>query len=72
MRFMILTRWATFDLRHGDLTALAEIAKGWDQSTDSRMARLKRRQFVSVGRDGQIRVTLRGHLALMVRRVIKR
>jgi hypothetical protein len=33
---------------------------------------LKRRQFVSVGRDGQIRVTLRGHLALMVRRVIKR
>jgi hypothetical protein len=43
MGFMVLTRWATVDLRHGDLTALAEIAKGWGQPTDTCIARLKRR-----------------------------
>jgi hypothetical protein len=69
---MVLTRWRTLDLRRGDLTALAEIAKGWYEPTDSRIARLKRRQFVSVGRDGQIRVTVRGHMALMVWRLTKR
>jgi hypothetical protein len=62
----------TLDLRLGDLTALAQIGKGWEQPTDSRVARLKRRQFVSVGRDGRIRVTLRGRIALMVRRATKR
>jgi hypothetical protein len=69
---MVLTRWLTFDLRHGDLTALAEIAKGWDRPTKSRVARLKRRQFVSVGHDGQVHVTVRGHVALMARRATKR
>jgi hypothetical protein len=69
---MVLTRWVTLDLRHGDLTALAEIAKGWREPTDSRVARLKRRQFVAVGRDGRIRVTVRGQIALLVRRVTRR
>jgi hypothetical protein len=62
----------TLDLRLGDLTALAAIAEGWEQPTDSRITRLKRRQFVSAGRDGRIRVTLRGRIALMVRRATKR
>jgi hypothetical protein len=62
----------TLDLRLGDLTALAAIAKGWDEPTDSRITRLKRRQFVSAGRDGRVRVTLRGHMALVVRRITKR
>jgi hypothetical protein len=69
---MVLTRWVTFALRHGDLTELAEIARGWYEPNESQMTRLKRRQFVSVGRDGRVRVTLRGHMALMVRRATER
>ncbi len=64
---MVLRRWATRDLRRGDLTALAEAAKGWAQPNDSCIQRLKRRHFLLVKSDGQFVVTFRGHLALMLR-----
>lgn len=65
--FMVIRRWATRDLRRGDLTALAEIAKGWAQPTDSCIQRLKRRHFILVKSDGQVVLTFRGHLAVRAR-----
>jgi len=71
--FMPLKRWATRDLRHGDLTTLSAIAKGsLIDETDASIERLKRRHFVFVKPDGQITLSFKGQMALMIRRRMRR
>jgi hypothetical protein len=62
-----LWQWATDDLQTGDLTALGAIASRRTQPKDETLRRLFNRRFVSV-RGSKINVTLRGHVALMIRR----
>ena len=62
-----LREWATDDLQTGDLTALGAVASRRTQPKDDTLRRLFNRHFVSV-RGGQINVTLRGQVALMIRR----
>jgi hypothetical protein len=70
---MSLWRWATRDLRHGDLTMLSAVAsRSLIDPNDISIERLKRRRFLFVKPDGQIIMTFRGHLALMIRRRIRR
>lgn len=62
-------RWATDRLRQGDLTALAAIARHTPRENDGeRMTRLLARGFVARTGDGQIRVTVQGRIALLIRR----
>jgi hypothetical protein len=62
-----LRDWATDDLQTGDLTALGAIASRRTQPKDDTLRRLFDRRFVSV-RGGKINLTLRGQVALMIRR----
>jgi hypothetical protein len=65
---MLLRRWATHQLRSGDLRALDELARHAEKPNDHCIERLSQRRFISVGPDGEISLTLRGRLALKVRR----
>jgi hypothetical protein len=70
---VVLRRWATRDLRHGDLTTLSAVAIGsLIDASDTSIQRLQRRQFVLVKPDGQIVLSFRGRLALMIRRRMRR
>jgi hypothetical protein len=62
-----LKEWATDELQTGDLKALGAIASRRTQPKDDTLRRLFNRHFVSI-RGGKINVTLRGHVALMIRR----
>jgi hypothetical protein len=62
-----LKEWATDELQTGDLTALGAIASRRMQPKDDTLRRLFKRHFVSV-RGDKINLTLRGHVALMIRR----
>jgi len=68
---MRLSHWSTRKLRSGDLTALATIAHGSTAATEC-IERLARRRFVAKKPDGRIVVTLRGHVALMIKRARSR
>jgi len=63
-----LTRWATRKLKSGDLTALAAIADGAAKPADTCLDRLAARHFIVKRTDGEIAVTLQGHVALMIRK----
>ena len=62
--------WATYGLQDGDLTALASIAAATGRQDESRVTRLKRRGFAVERKDKSIAVTLRGRLALLVKRTM--
>jgi len=64
-----LRRWAGRKLHRGDLTMLAAIAHGNATAPQQNsIDRLAQRHFVVQKSDGQFAVTLRGHMALIVRR----
>jgi hypothetical protein len=62
-----LKEWATDELQTGDLKALGAIASRRTQPKDEILRRLFNRHFVSI-RGGKIDVTLRGRVALIIRR----
>jgi len=66
-----IRRWSTRKLRSGDLTALAAIADG-SAAVAECVDRLARRRFVAKKPDGRIVVTLRGHMALVIKRARSR
>jgi hypothetical protein len=63
----MLRDWAAHELQTGDLTALGAIASDRTKPKDETLRRLFKRRFVSV-RGGEIDVTLRGRVAVMIRR----
>lgn len=66
-----MRRWATKNLRPGDLTALAEIARARYADTQAeRIERLNRRRFVKKKAEKPV-VTLLGRAALWVRKFTK-
>jgi len=66
---MGLKRWATHQLQLGDLTALGRVAKGQHVDDPDRLARLRKRDFVS-GSIDLPRITFTGRIALLIRRLI--
>lgn len=64
-----VVQWATRDLRAGDLSALADVAKGSALDSGTRTERLRRRGFLA--RRGRT-ITFRGRLALLVWRFVVR
>lgn len=62
-----MRRWATRDLRAGDLTALRDVAKGRGNPKDPRFNRLRNRGFVKESKTGTLRVTILGWLALLIK-----
>ncbi len=65
---MVFRRWATQGLRTGDLTALFALAQAGTEPNDGATERLERRGFIKRDRDGRISLTLRGRVAVMIRR----
>jgi hypothetical protein len=66
----ILNRWARKGLEHGDLGLLSEFARNdpWSQPDPDQVKRLKDRGLLANGTTGQPSVTLRGRIALSIRR----
>jgi hypothetical protein len=64
--------WATQGLRSGDLTALAGIASGRRLPDGEPIERLRERRFVGVRADQSAVITLRGRLALLIKRFAMR
>lgn len=60
--------WATYKLKPGDLTALVSIASRRVRADEARLARLRRRGFVTERSDGSVAVTIRGRLAIAIKR----
>lgn len=69
---MVIKKWATQGLHHGDLTALDAISKGSSPGEATRVARLERRHFVKMDEAGRAAVTVAGRLALGIKRAIMR
>jgi hypothetical protein len=69
---MRVREWATHKLRPGDLTALAALAGGSKDVDEDRIKRLHKRRFIIERGAGAVAVTLRGRVALMIRRVTPR
>ena len=67
---MVFKWWATRKLRSGDLSALAQVANGGQKPKGISVERLSQRRFVAVRPSGEVAVTLRGHVALMIRRAM--
>jgi hypothetical protein len=67
---MVFKWWATRKLRSGDLSALAQVANGGQKPREVSVERLSLRRFVAVQPSGEVSVTLRGHVALMIRRAM--
>ncbi len=66
---MFIRKWATRNLRAGDLTALSAILNGSSIPEKDRVERLARRRFIAKKNDGRLAITLAGRVALVVRRV---
>jgi len=66
---MFIRKWATRNLRAGDLTALSAIRNGSSIPEKDRVDRLMRRRFVAKKTDGRLAITLAGRAALVVKRV---
>ena len=65
---MKFSDWARKELERGDLSTLSELAKGWGDPNPGRVERLNRRGFVAKKENQKLQVTLKGRLALWVRR----
>lgn len=63
-----MRKWATRNLRSGDLTALAAIVSGCANTEPERVNRLSQRGFVVKKPDGRLAATIVGRTALAVRR----
>jgi hypothetical protein len=61
--------WATRGLQSGDLTALAGTASGRRASFGGPTERLLQRRFVRERHDKSVVITLRGRLALLIKRL---
>ena len=64
--------WATDKLRAGDLTALAAIATSRGHADEGRILRLQERGFIARQQDRSFRVTPRGRVALLIKRLMLR
>jgi len=64
--------WATRALQSGDLTALAAIASGRGSHDGGPSERLRQRRFVRERADKSVVITLRGRLALLIKRFAMR
>jgi hypothetical protein len=69
---IVAKTWATRGLRAGDLTALAGIASGRRLPDGEPTERLRERRFVRERADTSIVITLRGRLALIIKRFAMR
>jgi hypothetical protein len=67
---MKFSDWARKELERGDLSTLSELAKGtaWGDPNPGRIERLNHRGFVAKKENQKLQVTLKGRLALWVRR----
>jgi hypothetical protein len=66
-----IRRWATKNLRPGDLTALSNISRGqWTDPEAERLDRLNQRGFVTK-KAGSTVVTILGRAALLIRKFTK-
>jgi hypothetical protein len=67
---MKFSDWARKELERGDLSTLSELTKGtaWGDPNPGRTERLNRRGFVAKKENQKLQVTLKGRLALWVRR----
>jgi hypothetical protein len=67
---MLCNRWARKELERGDLSLLSELARDdvWGNPNPSRIERLNHRGFVAKKANDELSVTLKGHIALWVRR----
>jgi hypothetical protein len=70
---MRLSRWARKGLRRGDLGTLAELANGapWSAAESNPIERLHGRGFVTKRANATFAITLKGHIALLVRRYVR-
>jgi hypothetical protein len=66
---MFWRQWARKDLETGDLSALRDLSRGgrWDNANPNRLRRLRKRGFI-YGDDAAPRVTMKGHVALLLGR----
>lgn len=65
---MGIRRWATRNLQSGDLTALRRVAKWQHVDDPDRLARLRKRNFLT-GSVDRPRVTIRGRVALLMKQL---
>jgi hypothetical protein len=70
VRVMLFNRWARKELERGDLGTLSELSSGglWGEPNPGRMERLNRRGFVVRKANDKPSVTLKGRIALWIRR----
>jgi hypothetical protein len=64
-----MRNWATRDLKPGDLTTLVQIGQGAAGHDEERVKRLSRRGFVERDASGRIKLTAKGRLASIIKRV---
>ena len=64
-----LRRWATRDLRSGDLTALRGFARGDSNPHEDHCERLLRRGFLRESANSTYKLTVAGRLALIIRAI---
>ena len=65
---MFLRQWARKDLERGDLNALRELRKRWNDPSPARMQRLNKRGFLKKREDDKLQVTVKGRAALLLGR----
>ena len=65
----MFSQWARKELERGDLNVVSELAKGWNTPSPGRLARLGHRGFVIRRENEKLSVSLKGRLALWVRRL---
>ena len=64
-----MKRWATRELRSGDLTALKGVARGACNPENGQFDRLLKRGFLKKRTDGTPKLTIPGRLALVVKAI---
>jgi hypothetical protein len=63
---MFLRQWARKELQPGDMSALEQLRRQWNDPSPARAERLLRRGFVT-RRGGKLQVTVKGRAALWLR-----
>ena len=66
---MNFNRWITKELHRGDLSALSNLAKGRpERPTPGQIARLSARGFLKKKVNDVLKITVKGHVTLWIRR----
>jgi hypothetical protein len=65
---MFWRQWARRDLERGDLNALRELSKRWNDPSPARTQRLSKRGFLKKREGHKLRVTMKGRAALLLGR----